>query len=427
MEFLNSIFSIETGTATNIGYLILFLIALLEATPVGGILVPGQTIVIIAGVMAKFGIFHFWIVVALAAVGAIAGDYAGYIIGKKYGYGFLSKYGKYFFFKKEQLEKTKKLMHAHCGKTLIIGRFNSFTRAFAPLIAGTSDIKLPKFATYGIISGISWAIFYAGLGYIFGQSYEIASKYIGRISMIGLGLIILGVGLYYLINKKRHIYERFHMKILAINILSFYSFFKVMDDVVNGDWLTKIDDLSVKFIDSISTPLLTKIMDVTVILTSAYVFAAIVLASIFILIWKRNHMQAGVFTASIGFTALGVYVLKELIERPRPFEALIEISGFSFPSSHAALSAAFFLLIIYAFRRRFKNWALRTLFIFINLFLIALIGFSRLYFHVHYFTDVLAGFAFGISSVTFFLLAFKFALSQIESWKKYRKNADITG
>lgn len=417
MEFLSSIFSIESTTATNVGYLILFLVALLEATPVGGILVPGQTIVIVAGVMAKFGIFNFWVIVLLSAIGAITGDYVGYIVGRKYGYNFLLKYGKYFFFKKEQLEKTKKLMHAHCGKTLIIGRFNSFTRAFAPLIAGTSDIKLPKFALYGIISGVSWAIFYTGLGFIFGQSYEIASKYIGRISMIGLGLIILGIATYYFINKKRHIYERFHMKVLAINVTAFYLFFKITDDVINGDWLSKMDGLTSKFIDTISTPFLTRIMEVVLILTSTQVFAFIVAIFVFALIWKKNHAQAGLFAVGIGATAIMVYLIKEFIERPRPAEAIINISGYSFPSSHAALSAAFFLLIIYAFRRRFKTHATRILFVLTNLLLIGIVGFSRLYFHVHYFTDVIAGFAFGISSVTFLLLAFKFISSQIKQEK----------
>lgn len=413
MDLFSSIFSIETTTATTVGYLVLFLVALLEATPVGGMVVPGQTVVIIAGVMAKFGIFDFWWVVLLSASGAIIGDYFGYIIGRKYGYKFILKYGKYFFFKKDRLEKTKKLMHAHCGKTLIIGRFNSFTRAFAPMIAGTSDIKVLKFAFFGIISGISWAIFYGGLGFIFGESYEIASKYIGRISVIGLGLIIAGVVAYHFINKKRHIYEKYHMKILAINVTSVFIFFKLMNDIIDTKLMTKMDAITSKFIDSIGTPLLTKIMEWVVFFTSTPIFIALVAVTVFSLIWKKNHAQAGLFASSVGITALMTYIIKEIIERPRPIDALISISGFSFPSSHSALSAAFFLLIIYAFRRRFKTHLTRGVFILTNLLLMIVVGFSRLYFHVHYFTDVIAGFALGIAIVTFLLLGFKLIFPRI--------------
>ena len=127
-------------------YWIILFMAIAEALPLLGIFIPGQMIIIGWGFLAKIGILEIGDVLWVATLGAILGDLIGYLIGKRYGYTFLSKYGKYFFFKEIYLKKTQKLMQGHTGKTLIIGRFNSLTRAFSPFIAGASrnDKCYPK-------------------------------------------------------------------------------------------------------------------------------------------------------------------------------------------------------------------------------------------------------------------------------------------
>ena len=202
MSIINSFLSIPLPILNHWGYWVVLLFATFEAAPLIGLLVPGMSIVIAGGFLARLGILDIGDVIFFAAVGAIAGDLIGYFIGRKYGYRFISKYGKYFFFKKEHLEKTKKLINKHTGKTLIIGRFNSLTRSFAPFVAGSTGVPLSKFLTYNIVGGISWAFVFVYIGYAFGQSYEIALKYIDKFTLI---VVVLGLLIIYLY-KTKHIY-----------------------------------------------------------------------------------------------------------------------------------------------------------------------------------------------------------------------------
>ncbi|MBI5072562.1 DedA family protein [Candidatus Woesearchaeota archaeon] len=205
MSILDKILSLPFPVLNHWGYWIILLAATLESSPLFGILVPGQPIVIMGGFFVKLGILDMGDTIFIAALGAILGDVIGYGLGRKYGYSFITRYGKYFFFKQEHFEKTKKLMNHHTGKTLIIGRFNSLTRAFAPFVAGSSDISFIKFLTYNIIGGVSWAISLVMIGYVFGRSYEIASQYIGKFIFIAIVLSAVIMYVYRFVNKRKDI------------------------------------------------------------------------------------------------------------------------------------------------------------------------------------------------------------------------------
>ncbi len=201
MRVTDKILSLPIPILQLWGYPIVFLSALLEASPFFGILIPGQTIVIIGGFFAKLHLLNLYYVMILASLGAIIGDLVGYILGRAYGYSFIRDYGKYFFFKKEYFKKTKELMNEHTGKTIIIGRFNSVTRAFAPFVAGSSKVPCKKFLFYNIVGGISWGVFFSLVGYIFGKAYKIASGYIDGFLLIFFIAAILVV--YFYIGHKR--------------------------------------------------------------------------------------------------------------------------------------------------------------------------------------------------------------------------------
>ncbi|RLG10216.1 hypothetical protein DRN73_08395 [Candidatus Pacearchaeota archaeon] len=108
----------------------------------------------------------------------------------------------------------------------------------------------------------------------------------------------------------------------------------------------------------------------------------------------------------IGGFALKAFV-KDLIQRPRPISSLIPVSGYSFPSGHALISIIFFTSLIYFFKDNIKNKNLRYTFITINILLFLLIGFSRIYLNVHWFSDVLGGFLLGLFWIGFSILFFK--------------------
>jgi membrane-associated phospholipid phosphatase len=131
-------------------------------------------------------------------------------------------------------------------------------------------------------------------------------------------------------------------------------------------------------------------------------FSAISMILLFI---RRKHKIALVLFIGVGGSSLLSYVLKDIFIRLRPVVSLTWTIGYSFPSGHATVSAAFFFLMIYFFKNRFTGAFARTIFIITNILLFALVGFSRLYLNVHWTSDVIAGFSLGLSWASFVILA----------------------
>lgn len=116
-----------------------------------------------------------------------------------------------------------------------------------------------------------------------------------------------------------------------------------------------------------------------------------------VLVLRRHRAYAaGLILSVLGSGAVAL-VLKELVHRARPdvvFRAYSE-TGYSFPSGHATLSAAFYGFLAYLAWSMIPSRPLRTAIVALLLLLVLAIGFSRLYLGVHYFSDVIGGFAVG--------------------------------
>ena len=393
------------------GYGIIFLVALLEASPLFGLLIPGQTIVILGGFFAERGVLDLGGVILVSALGAIMGDFLGYILGKKYGYSFITHYGKYFFFKKEHFEKTKKIMNHHTGKTLIVGRFNSLTRAFAPFVAGASDVDFMRFFMYNIMGGISWAIFWVVIGYLFGTSYEIAARYFGKFMFMAIVFSVIIIYLYQFINKRKHIFSKYHLYALILNIFSLYLFSKMIEDIMDTELVTTLDAWFQAHVVLIWNPLLNRVMIfITTLASPSYLFFLSLFLFAVLMYKKRGYQALLLFFGITGGLVLE-FLIKQIIQRTRPENSLIEVSGYSFPSGHATLAIIFFSVLLYSFKDDIKNTAMKYGFIAGNILLFLLIGFSRVYLQVHWLSDVIAGFALGLFWLTLLILVFKILIS----------------
>lgn len=131
----------------------------------------------------------------------------------------------------------------------------------------------------------------------------------------------------------------------------------------------------------------------------------IALATI-LLIAIKDKKTGFLIWLNLGISALLNNILKFIVQRPRPTEfRIIDESGYSFPSGHSMVSAAFYGFLIYLIYKNVENkylkWGLITLFS----LLIFLIGTSRIYLGVHYTSDVLAGFLVAISYLIIFITA----------------------
>ncbi len=411
MSIVDKILSLPFPVLNHWGYWIILVAAMLEASPLFGLLIPGQLIVIIGGFFVKLGILDIGDTIFIAALGAILGDLIGYLLGRKYGYSFITRYGRYFFFKKEHFEKTKKLMNHHAGKTLILGRFNPLTRAFAPFVAGSSDVSFIKFLIYNILGGISWAVTFVMIGFIFGRSYELASKYIGRFIFFAIVVSILFIYLYRFINKRKHIFTKYNLYALILNIFSLYLFTKMIEDVIDKELVTKLDVWLNAKIVLLWNPLLNKIMIFVTNIASPSNLLILSLILLGILVYKKKWYYSSLLFFSMLGGLLFEILTKFIIHRARPENALVDVSGYSFPSGHATMAIIFFSLLLYAFKDDIKNKTLRYSFIIGNIVLFLLIGFSRVYLNAHWFSDVIAGFALGLFWLTLLILVFKIIIS----------------
>ena len=145
-----------------------------------------------------------------------------------------------------------------------------------------------------------------------------------------------------------------------------------------------------------------------------YVIALLSVILLIFLLYKKPYLKTETFILTMGSAVILSQILKYIIQRPRPIQMLIEKTGFSFPSGHATLAVAFFGMLIYLFKNKIKNKTIRYLFIIANILLMILIGFSRLYLNVHWFTDVLAGFSLGLICIG----ASIWLIKKIGFWKK---------
>ena len=157
--------------ASGWAYAIVFLVAFLDAIlPV----VPSETVVITAGVVAASGDLNLAMIVPLAAGGAFLGDNTAYLIGRRFGERVT---GRFFTSKKARarLDWAERQLSERGGELIGIGRFIPGGRTAVTLSAGTLKFPWPRFALYDALAAIGWALYASLLGYFGGRTFEHAA------------------------------------------------------------------------------------------------------------------------------------------------------------------------------------------------------------------------------------------------------------
>lgn len=393
------------------GYLLLLLISILEGLPIIGPLVPGHTVVIFSGFLAKIGVLDLSVIISIVIFGATLGDSIGYFLGRKYGLSLFNRLGKLFFIREEYIEKVKILVQNNMGKSIIIGRFNPLTRPLTPFIVGASGISLKKFILFDIVGVCIWAIGSISLGYIFGASYGVASAYVGKFIIFASILSILIIWGYRFINKQFHIFAKYELIVLIINISSLYVFFKVLQDtLIEKSFLIEIDVWVNLFFLSHTKYFLLSFMKIITDTISPVSIVVVSLMAIIYFLHKRNWQYALITSLSIGTGVFFGTVIKHLVLRIRPSDSFILETGYSFPSGHATIATIFFTLIIYFYAREIKSLFKREVFICAMVLLILLASFTRIYIGVHWFSDVIAGISLGLFLTTLSILIIRYIM-----------------
>jgi membrane protein DedA with SNARE-associated domain len=170
------------------GYVIVGLAVFLENSVGAGVIVPGETLVILGGFYARVGDLWLPLVMVVVVVCAVAGDNVGYLIGKHYGRRFLEKHGRKVFVTPERLVATERYYDRHGGKTVFLGRFIPVVRSVGFIVAGASGMPWRRFIVYDVAGATLWGVGHTLLGYFLGASYERWEKYL---TPVGLGLLVV--------------------------------------------------------------------------------------------------------------------------------------------------------------------------------------------------------------------------------------------
>jgi membrane-associated protein len=133
-----------------------------------GFFLPGDSLLVTAGVFAAAGKLNVWHLIGLLSLAAIAGDTVGYWFGRRVGPA-LFKRPKSLLFNPAHLRRAHDFYEKHGGKTIIIARFMPIIRTFAPIVAGMGGMNYRRFVSFNVFGGIFWVASMTGIGYFLGR------------------------------------------------------------------------------------------------------------------------------------------------------------------------------------------------------------------------------------------------------------------
>jgi len=137
------------------GTLLVCVIVFVETGFFVGFFLPGDSLLVTAGVFAAAGQLHIGTLLGLVTLCAISGDQIGYWIGRKAGQA-LYRRDDSFFFRKKHLERAHNFYETYGGKTVILARFVPIVRTFSSPVAGAAKMTYRRFLSYDVAGGICW-------------------------------------------------------------------------------------------------------------------------------------------------------------------------------------------------------------------------------------------------------------------------------
>ena len=424
-------------------YLLVGFFAFAETGAFVGLVVPGETVMLLGGAVAGQGAIDIYLLIAIAWFAAWAGDTTSFFIGRRLGREFVIKHGPRVGIGHERFEKVEDYFSRHGGKTIFVGRFISLIRAFAPFIAGSSGMRYRAFVPYSILGTGLWASAHILLGYFFSRSVETGAKYAGKGAFLLGTLIVVVAGTIFLYRhfrveenrvaavrwmeghwatrwmvalgrryrpQFRFLWDRVTpggtfgleftslMAALAVSlfVLIAYAVLIGRDPGPTPGDLTAID-----VVESLRTAWLTDLSKVVTFLGSGIFVTSLTTVCAVLLALRRRWAEVAVLVVGTLMITIGFQEIKAAIDRPRPEGGLVSTYGSSFPSGHAAHSVFYLWAAVTIVLRLRPGMARKTAVVATGLALTILVGLSRVYLNVHYLSDVSGGWALGVACFSF--------------------------
>jgi membrane-associated protein len=174
------------------GYVVLVAIVFVETGLLVGFFLPGDSLLITAGLVAATGTLNIWWLNVLLAVAAVVGDSVGYAIGWRAGPRLFTR-PKSLLFNPAHIERTRAFYARHGAKTIVIARFVPIVRTFAPVVAGMGQMEYRRFLFYNVAGGVGWVTSMTWAGYLLGQTVPNISDHIHVVVAIVILLSLIPI------------------------------------------------------------------------------------------------------------------------------------------------------------------------------------------------------------------------------------------
>jgi membrane-associated protein len=159
------------------GTLLICVIVFVETGLFVGFFLPGDSLLVTAGIVAVTGVLDLASLLVAASLCAFAGDQVGYWIGRRAGAA-LYKREDSLIFKKRHLEKARLFYEKYGGKTVVLARFVPIVRTFAPPVAGAAHMSYRRYVLYSILGVFLWVWGMILVGYFLGSAIPNVDKHI---------------------------------------------------------------------------------------------------------------------------------------------------------------------------------------------------------------------------------------------------------
>jgi len=174
------------------GYVVLVAIVFVGTGLFVGFFLPGDSLLITAGLVAATGVLDLRWLIGLLGAAAIIGDQVGYAIGYRMGPVLFTK-PKSLLFNPKHLDRTREFYARHGAKTIVIARFVPVIRTFAPVVAGVGQMEYRRFVLYNVAGGLGWVISMTSAGYLLGRAIPNIGSYIHLVVAIVVVLSVLPI------------------------------------------------------------------------------------------------------------------------------------------------------------------------------------------------------------------------------------------
>lgn len=184
------------------GYAVLVGIVFTETGLLVGFFLPGDSLLVTAGLVAAAGGLNIWWINGLLSVAAIVGDSVGYAIGARIGPRLFTR-EQSLLFNPRHVDRTRRFYERHGAKTIVIARFVPVIRTFAPVVAGVGQMRYRRFLFYNVAGGVGWVTSMTWTGYLLGRAIPNIADYVHVVAIVVIIVSVIPIVVEILRERRR--------------------------------------------------------------------------------------------------------------------------------------------------------------------------------------------------------------------------------